>query len=70
MELPAELLPLVEKRAPADRRVKHRRGGPPRRSLAGAASKAGTDGQARPSERRVKQRRTTSTRRLRARRRG
>ena len=32
-ELPEELRALVEKRATADRRVKKRRGGPPRRSL-------------------------------------
>lgn len=69
-DLPDELHALVEKRVDKDRRVKERRGGPPRRSLkestSGTADKVDRDGA---RERRKTKRRQTSTRRTKARRR-
>lgn len=62
-ELPEELRTLVEKRAQHDRRVKDRRGGPPRRSLSDSTS-AGDDH----PERRKASRRTAGTRRRKPRR--
>jgi general secretion pathway protein G len=66
-ELPDELRALVEKRATADRRVKKRRGGPPRRSLnqpMADASPADQPPRSEPAERRAgKNRRQAASRR-------
>jgi hypothetical protein len=65
--VPEELRALVEKRVAKDRRVKNRRGGPPRRSLHETAREPPSEPAKQDiSERRIKERRLASQRRAKA----